>query len=112
MSEHVIVPINHIERKPDSDEYRIVNKGVTVEFLSRLIDDPEWPMERICANYDLTPAEVHSAWAFYYDHHEEIDQRIRETTERFNIAYEQDHQRREKLRQQYREKSGRNHLES
>lgn len=33
-------------------------------------------MERICENYGLTPAEVHSAWAFYYDHQSEIDAHI------------------------------------
>jgi uncharacterized protein (DUF433 family) len=109
MSEHVIIPINYIERKPDSDEYRIVKKGVTVEFLSRLIDDPEWPVERICENYDLTPAEVHAAWAFYYDHQEEIDRRLYESTTRFKTAYEQDAERRERLKRQYRQKTGRDY---
>lgn len=51
MSSPVIIPLNYIERKPNSDYYRIVGKGVTVEFLSRLIDDPAWTMERICENY-------------------------------------------------------------
>jgi len=35
-------------------------------------------MERICANYGVTPAEVHAAWSFYYDHREEIDQRLQD----------------------------------
>jgi hypothetical protein len=34
MNAPAIVPINYIERKPDSDKYRIVGKGVTVDFLS------------------------------------------------------------------------------
>lgn len=72
----MIIPINYIERKPDSDKYRIVGKGVTVELLSRFIGDPEWSVERICEDYGLTPAEVHAAWAFYYDHKVEIDDRI------------------------------------
>ncbi len=76
MTDHVIIPINYIERKPGSDEYRIVGKGVTVEFLSTLIDNPGWPAERICQNYDLTLAELHAAWAFYYDHEAEIDARV------------------------------------
>lgn len=58
------VPINHIERKPHSDHYRIVGKGVTVEFLSRLINDAAWSVDRICENYDLTRAEIYAAWAF------------------------------------------------
>lgn len=72
----MIIPINYIERKPNSDKYRIVGKGVTVELLSRFIGDPDWSVERICENYGLTPAEVYAAWAFYYDHKLEIDDRI------------------------------------
>ena len=109
MTEHVIIPINHIERKPDSDHYRVVGKGVTVEFLSRLIGDPEWPMERICENYNLTPAEVYAAWSFYYDHKEEIDRRIAESSARFDEEYAKDAERREKLRRQYKEKTGRDY---
>lgn len=26
----IIIPLNYIERKPESDKYRIVGKGVTV----------------------------------------------------------------------------------
>lgn len=86
MSDAVMIPITHIERKPDSDYYRVVGKGVTVEFLSTLIDDPEWTVERICDNYGLTPAEVYTAWAFYYDHQVEIDARLAEATQRHNQA--------------------------
>lgn len=41
MSNHTIIPINYIERKPNSEKYRIVGKGVTVKLLSRFVDDPE-----------------------------------------------------------------------
>jgi uncharacterized protein (DUF433 family) len=68
--------MTYIERKPNSDKYRVIGMGVTVEFLACLIDGPEWTVERICQDYNLTPAEVHAAWAFYYDHKDEIDQRI------------------------------------
>jgi uncharacterized protein (DUF433 family) len=98
-------PINHIEPKPHSDEYRVIGKGVTVEFLSRLIHDPQWPVERICANYDLTPAEIYAAWAFYYDHKDEIDARIEASAARFTAAFEQDSDRRERLRQQHQQKN-------
>ncbi len=67
----------YIERKPQSEHYRIVGKGITVEFVSRLITDPEWPMERICDGYGLTPAEVYAAWSFYYEHKDEIDEHVR-----------------------------------
>jgi uncharacterized protein (DUF433 family) len=76
MTDQTIIPINYIERKPDSSKYRIAGKGVTVEFLVLFIDDPDWPVERICDNFGLTPAEVHAAWAFYYDHQAKIDQHL------------------------------------
>lgn len=95
-----------IERKPDSDYYRVVGKGVTVEFLSRLIDDPEWPMESICANYGLTPAEVHAAWAFYYDHQAEIDQRINQSATRHEAAAKNEAERRARVTERYLAKTG------
>ena len=106
MSDAVIIPINYIERKPNSDQYRIVGKGVTVEFLSRLVDDPQWPVERICANYGLTPAEVHAAWAFYYDHQAEIDQRVDTDAAQQIAAAEGDAARRERVQQRYQTKTG------
>lgn len=84
MNEGVIIPINYIERKPNSEKYRIVGKGVTVEFLSTLMDDPDWSVEEICANYGLTPAEVYAAWSFYHDHKAEIDLRLEESDARYN----------------------------
>ncbi len=47
-------------------------------------------MERICADYGLTPAEVHAAWSFYYDHREEIDRRLQEAATRFEANQKQD----------------------
>jgi uncharacterized protein (DUF433 family) len=92
-----IIPINYIERKPNSDKYRIVNKGVTVEFLAQFINDPEWSIERICENYNLTPAEVHSAWAFYYDHQDEIDNRLQAIQANDELYSDENLQRREQL---------------
>ena len=106
MSDAVIIPINYIERKPNSNQYRIVGKGVTVEFLSRLIDDPEWTVERVCANYGLTPAEVHAAWAFYYDHQEEIDRRVNEDATQHRAAAQSDTARRERVQKRYAAKTG------
>jgi uncharacterized protein (DUF433 family) len=92
-----IIPINYIERKPNSDKYRIVGKGVTVEFLAQFINDPEWSIERICENYNLTPAEVHSAWAFYYDHQDEIDKRLQATQTNDEMYRDENLHRREQL---------------
>ncbi len=101
MSDHIAIPINYIERKPKSDYYRIIDKGITVEFLSTLMDKPEWTMERICADYGLTPAEVHAAWSFYYDHREEIDRRLQEAAKRFDTNRDQDKEKYEALRKRY-----------
>jgi len=106
MTDHIIIPINYIERKPNSNQYRIVGKGVTVEFLSRLVNDPEWPVERICENYQLTPAEVFTAWAFYYDHKDEIDQHVDDSASRFDAATQDDLDRRERVAQRYQAKTG------
>ncbi len=109
MSENIIIPINYIERKPNSDKYRIVGKGVTVEFLSRFIGDPEWPVERICQHYGLTPAEVYAAWAFYYDHREEIDTRVAsESVVPPDVAAEME-QRRASVTKRYLEKTGKHY---
>lgn len=109
MSDAVIIPINYIERKPNSEQYRIVGKGVTVEFLSRLVDDPEWTVERICANYGLTPSEVHAAWAFYYDHQVEIDNRVSEDAAQHEKAVAGNIARRERVQQRYETKTGRSY---
>ena len=52
--------------------------GVTVAFLSTFLNDPEWPVARICAEYELSPAEVHAGWSYYYDHQDDIDRAIEE----------------------------------
>jgi uncharacterized protein (DUF433 family) len=80
-----VISINYIERKPDSEKYRIIGKGITVEYLSRLIDDPEWPVARICEAYGLTPSEVYAAWSFYYDHKAEIDENVRRNDEAIEV---------------------------
>ncbi|MBL1137749.1 MAG: hypothetical protein HND46_20760 [Chloroflexi bacterium] len=49
---------------------------MSVAFLVDYIDDPEWPVERVCQAYGLTPAEVYAAWAFCYEHQAEIDEQI------------------------------------
>jgi uncharacterized protein (DUF433 family) len=94
-----IMPINYIEKKPNSDKYRIVGKGVTVEFLSTFIDDPDWPMNRICDNYNLTPAEVYAAWSFYADHQVEIDQHLANGEARME-TYFREHPERDSRRDQ------------
>jgi uncharacterized protein (DUF433 family) len=104
MNAPAIVPINYIERKPDSDKYRIVGKGVTVDFLSLFINDPEWDIGRIEAEYGVTPSEIHAAWSFYYDHQAEIDERMKHLE---NTETAHDHDKREQMVRRYCERTGR-----
>lgn len=76
-----LVITQYIERKPQSEHYRVIGKGVTVEFLVGFIGDPDWTVEQICEGWGLTPAEVHAAWSFYYDHKAEIDENRRRSRE-------------------------------
>lgn len=77
-----ILPIAHLEKDPHSGKPRVAGSGITVAFLSTLMDDPEWPVEQICQEFDLTPAQVYAAWSYYSDHQEEIDRSMREADER------------------------------
>ncbi|MBZ0318982.1 MAG: DUF433 domain-containing protein [Anaerolineae bacterium] len=104
LRENTIIPINYIERKPDSSFYRVVGKGVTVEFLVGFIDDPNWTVEQICEGWGLTPAEVHAAWSFYYDHKAEIDENRRRSRE----FYETLPDIREHLERKRREREAKN----
>ena len=76
MSNPTALPMYHIEMKPDSNKPRVAGHGITVQFLAILHHNPEWTVERICEGYSLTPAQVYAAWAYYYDHKDEIDQAI------------------------------------
>lgn len=94
VSSQPIETTQYIERKPNSDKYRVIGKGVTVELLSTLIG---YDMDYVQANYNLTKAEIHAAWSFYYDHKEEIDARIAAE----NAESEEGERRTEALRQQW-----------
>jgi uncharacterized protein (DUF433 family) len=68
----------HIETTPDvaGGKPRIAGHRITVqdvviwhEHLGRSVDE-------ICAEYDLTLADVYAALAYYFDHREEIDRSI------------------------------------
>ena len=106
MIEPVAIPINYIERKPDSRYYRVIGKGITVEFLSRFIDNPDWPMQRIAEGYGLTPAEIHAAWSFYYDHKAEIDAHIAEQTADFEAHTEESRAQKAELIRKYEARTG------
>jgi uncharacterized protein (DUF433 family) len=55
---------------------RIQGTRITVKFLATLIGHPDWPMEAICENFSLDPAQIHAAWAYYYHHRAEIEAQL------------------------------------
>ena len=77
--------IDHIVATPDVcfGKPRIKDTRMTVQFLALFVDDPEWPIHKICDNYALTPAQVHAAWSYYYDHKHIIDAEIRDADEKY-----------------------------
>lgn len=75
--------IDYIVSTPDIcfGKPRIKDTRMTVQFLSSMIDDPEWPVARICDQFNLTPAQVYAAWSYYSDHKAEIDANIQRERE-------------------------------
>jgi uncharacterized protein (DUF433 family) len=52
-----------IERKP----------YLKAEMVARMSVDGDYTIEAVMEHYDLTPAEVHAALAYYYDHRDVLD---------------------------------------
>lgn len=77
-----VLPIEDIVTHEGSNTPRVAGTGITVAFLSRFVDDPNWSVERICAKYALTPSQVYAAWSYYYSHKEEVDRAIAEAEEK------------------------------
>lgn len=68
---HIEISADIAAGKPRIAGHRITVQNVVIwhERMGRNIDE-------ICAEYGLTLAEVHAALAYYFDHQDEIDQRI------------------------------------
>jgi uncharacterized protein (DUF433 family) len=60
--------------KPHIAGHRITVQNIVIwhERMGKSVDE-------ICAEYDLTLAEVYTALAYYFDHRDEIDQDIKES---------------------------------
>jgi len=71
-----VLPIEHIVYHPQKKKPVIAGTVLSVAFLSGFLNKPEWTAERIAQNYELTPAQVYAAWAYYYDHQAEIDAQL------------------------------------
>lgn len=68
LAPHIVSSPGHRGGKP-----RIEGHGLTVAFIASLHERFNVSVAEICAEYDLVPAEVHAALAYYYDHREAID---------------------------------------
>lgn len=68
----------HIEITPGvrSGKPHIAGTRITVADVAIMYLQMGQSLEEIAGKYQLSLASVHAAMAFYYDHREEIDQRI------------------------------------
>lgn len=74
-----IAPINYIEIR--NGRPLIAGTGLKVAIIANMHVHHQTSIEWIVENYDLTPAQVHAALSYYYDHAEELDRYIREGDE-------------------------------
>jgi uncharacterized protein (DUF433 family) len=74
-----IAPINYIEIRDGSP--LIAGTGVKVAIIANMHVHHQTSIKWIVENYDLTPAQVHAALSYYYDHTEELDRYIQEGDE-------------------------------
>jgi uncharacterized protein (DUF433 family) len=58
---------------------RIAGRRISVQDIAIWHDRLGKTVDEICADYDLSLAEVHAALAYYYDHRDDIDRHITET---------------------------------
>jgi len=97
-----IAPVNHIEIRNGVPV--IAETGHKVALIAPAYVRGEASIEWIVENFDLTPAQIHAAISYYYDHAEEIEQYLREGdefAERYGVSSEQVL---EKMRQRLRDK--------
>jgi uncharacterized protein (DUF433 family) len=65
----------HIESTPGvcGGRPRIAGRRITVAQIASWHVKQEWPVSQIVSEFNLTPADVHAALAFFFDHREEIE---------------------------------------
>lgn len=70
-----VMPITHITKTSGfrRGEPYIAGRHISVEFVADLYVNHNLSAEEIAHNQALTPAQVHAALAYYYDHPEEIE---------------------------------------
>lgn len=71
-----VVPINYIEIS--HGKAHIAGSRIRVMDIVAMCVLNNTPIEWVVENYDLTPAQIHAALSYYYDHQEEIDAALEE----------------------------------
>ena len=81
----------HIEVTPGvvGGKPRIAGRRIAVQHVAVWHERMGQSAEEIAGEYDLSLADVYAALAYYHDHREEIDERIRED-EAFAEAFERE----------------------
>ena len=70
------VPINHVVMV--DGKARIAGSRIRVMDIAAMIVLNGASVAWVVENYDLTPAQIHAALAYYYDHQPEIDTQLQE----------------------------------
>jgi len=109
-------PINIIVSTPGmcGGQPRIDGTRMTVKFLSMFAQkfvegqtenqsDETWTIARICDAFDLNPAQIFAAFAYYYLHKEEIDEQIKEDEKELAEIAEQSREQVKKIKERARQ---------
>lgn len=74
----VKVPMEYLEFDTEKNSVMLAGSRLSVAFMAMFLKNPEWTVEKILENYPfLTHAKIYAAWAYYYDHQEEIEEELR-----------------------------------
>ena len=65
--------------------------GLWISYFAYEQTGGEWSIQRTADEFGVTPAQVHAALSYYYDHREEIDREIKES-DAFVEEFRRDHQ--------------------
>jgi len=70
----------HIEITPGvmGGKPRIAGHRISVQDVAIWHNEMDRTVDQIASDYNLSPADVHAALAYYYDHRKEIDRSIRD----------------------------------
>ena len=74
------LPASHIVSTPDvlGGKPRIDGRRISVQDVAIWHERMGMSVDEIATNYDLTLGQIYAALAYYYDHREAIDERIRQ----------------------------------